>query len=74
MKRIVSILILSTFSFIFLSVSGCKKDSKTEEESSCKTCTAYKTAEKPEATAQVCNSTQEQAFRSQHSGQEIGCR
>jgi len=51
---------------------ACTK--KKTEDSSCKTCRAAATADRPEATQQVCTEEAEGEFRASHSGQEITCQ
>ena len=61
-----------TLLFCFQSCAK-KKDKAQNINADCKTCTALATEAKAEASAKVCSTDDEQAFRSQHSGQEIGC-
>lgn len=74
MKKITCYATAIIFSAFIFSSQGCaKKKSDTQNNTDCKACKAFATDTKPEATQEVCNDSEEQTFRSQHSGQEISC-
>jgi len=72
MKKI--LLQLTALLCLAIIVIACKK--KTEDNndnSNCKTCKAFATVDRPEATQQVCTAEAEGEFRASHAGQEITC-
>ncbi len=71
MKKIFSHFIAYLICLLVI-VIACSK--KKTEDSSCKTCRALATADRPEATQQVCTAEAEGEFRASHSGQEITCQ
>ena len=74
MKKIVSIISALAFTTFIISSQGCAKKKDDTQSTECKTCKAFAATDKPEATQKVCSDTEEQNFRSQHSGQEISCQ
>lgn len=73
MKKLNSFLTAIVFSALVISFQSCKKKKEDTQNTECKTCQAFATADKPAASSQVCSEGAEETFRSQHSGQEISC-
>ncbi len=73
MKKINSLLTAIVFYAFVISFQSCQKKKEDTDNNDCKTCKAFASGDKPEATAEVCSNGAETTFRSQHTGQEISC-